>query len=78
MLKENFPELTAGAKDIVPGELGEVRLQCPLELLSTGGAYPSHQLDDLAVSLPLVALLSHPALAQASISLCIYYCVVCV
>lgn len=27
MLKENFPELTAGAKDIVPGYLGEVRLQ---------------------------------------------------
>lgn len=29
-------------------------------------------------SLPLVAMLSHLALAQASISLCIYYCVVCV
>lgn len=37
---------------------------------------PACQPDELAVFPSSVAILSHPALAQASI--CIYYCVVCI
>lgn len=65
--------MTIGAKDIASGELGRSATewdmaQCPEEL-TTDGIYPSLSApNDLAVFLPLVATLSHPALAQANIS----------
>lgn len=67
-----LPRVTIGAKDIVSGELGISVTEwdmahCPEEL-TTDEVYPSLSADELAVFLSSVAILSHPALAQASIS----------